>query len=452
MIKIKNFSCSYNSHKNLINNLNVEINDGEALIICGKSGAGKSTLLNIISGISPNLIKVNMSGIIEILNNRASTFVFQNPHIYSFANIALEELSFELENLGIAPDEIVKKINEISIILDLKKILLKNLVDLSAGQKMKVSIASALITTPDILLFDEPLPALDKECQLKFIDILNQLKKNGKTLIIAEHLIAPLLPIADKILFFNDNYDYKIFNAPFNNDDYEYLFNAGIRSKKINYAVFNNGKIQNEAIIKLNNVSFGYEKNKIFENLNFDFFKGELMGIIGNNGSGKTTFLKLLAEILKIDQGMIEIIGKSAYIDQNPDRLLFEKSVFDEISVGSRLDKESIENIMKKLDILKLASRNPLHLSIGEKHRVAVASALAQEPDIILLDEPASGLDFYHLKDMFDELKKMVREQQKTIITASNDLELLELYCDRIINIEDLKKSKKGEKLKNATA
>ncbi|HON56827.1 MAG TPA: ATP-binding cassette domain-containing protein, partial [bacterium] len=80
--------------------------------------------------------------------------------------------------------------------------------------------------------------------------------------------------------------------------------------------------------------------NKIFENLNFDFFKGELMGIIGNNGSGKTTFLKLLAEILKIDQGMIEIIGKSAYIDQNPDRLLFEKSVFDEISVGSRLDKE----------------------------------------------------------------------------------------------------------------
>ncbi|HON56346.1 MAG TPA: ABC transporter ATP-binding protein, partial [bacterium] len=257
MIKIKNFSCSYNSHKNLINNLNVEINDGEALIICGKSGAGKSTLLNIISGISPNLIKVNMSGIIEILNNRASTFVFQNPHIYSFANIVFEELSFELENLGIAPDEIVKKINEISIILDLKKILLKNLVDLSAGQKMKVSIASALITNPDILLFDEPLPALDKECQLKFIDILNQLKKNGKTLIIAEHLIAPLLPIADKILFFNDNYDYKIFNAPFNNDDYEYLFNAGIRSKKINYAVFNNGKIQNEAIIKLNNVSFG---------------------------------------------------------------------------------------------------------------------------------------------------------------------------------------------------
>ncbi|HON56826.1 MAG TPA: hypothetical protein PLJ38_07395 [bacterium] len=83
---------------------------------------------------------------------------------------------------------------------------------------------------------------------------------------------------------------------------------------------------------------------------------------------------------------------------------------------------------------------------------MAVASALAQEPDIILLDEPASGLDFYHLKDMFDELKKMVREQQKTIITASNDLELLELYCDRIINIEDLKKSKKGEKLKNATA
>lgn len=431
MINIKNFTLSYNGKK-IFNNLNLNLNKGDFLIVCGSSGCGKSTLLHAINRIIPDYINAKVSGRIESSEN---SIVFQNPHIISFANSVIEELSFELENKNIEPDIIFNRIMEISNICGIDQLLSEKISKLSAGQKEKVALTSAIMSNQEILLFDEPLPVLDEKGKENIIREINELCKSGKICIVAEHFIKNFLSIATHILFiFNE--EYLFFQKPFRKDDIIFLEQKGVRVKELDKLNMQN---YNSAIpvVKASDLTFRYNNKKaIFKNCSITIHKGNFIGLTGSNGCGKTTLLKLLAGIIKPVQGKINIKGNIAYIDQNPDSMLFESSVLKEI-LSFDNDRENIMEIMELLNIFHLKDRNPLSLSIGEKHRVVFAAALKRKADIILIDEPAVGLDLFNLHQVFDILCDWAYNKNKTVITASNDYELIRCYCNKIFRLSN---------------
>ncbi|MBP7653511.1 ABC transporter ATP-binding protein [Candidatus Dependentiae bacterium] len=434
MLKINNLSISYHS-KNIIKKLNLKIEDGSIIIICGSSGAGKTTLLHALSGIIPGIIKAEVNGSIE--SDGDSTIVFQNPHYYSFANIVLEELSFYQENLNIPPDSIIENVFETAKFFSLENKLLKKITDLSAGEKERVSISSAVMTKSKIFFFDEPLSLLDETGKKIFLELVLKLKSEKKICFISEHLVEPLLKISDNLLFLNNSAEYSYYNLPLSENDENDLFEKGIRTKKL-YNGHRAGYKSEEIILKTENLSFGYNsQNKILNNLNFEIHKGNITAISGLNGTGKTTLLKLIAGLLKYDTGKILCSEKIAYIDQDPDRMLFENSVYNEINPSKKYNENKIDMILNELNISHLKHNNPLLLSLGEKHRVSIAAALITNPSLILIDEPAAGLDYKNLSAFFEILHSLTISRNITVMISSNDKELIKSYSSKIFHIEN---------------
>ena len=458
MIEIRELSFKYKGGANYsLKDINLKINKGECILLCGKSGCGKSTLLKLINGIIPEFYDGDICGSVRV--NGINTFtteihelskfvgsVFQNPKTQFYTTNTTDEIAFGLENYGIDTEAINKRIIEVEKDLRLERLMNKNIFNLSGGEKQKIAIASTYALSPEIFVLDEPSSSLDIKSMKELSQTIENLKAMGKTIIIAEHRLWYLKDIVDRAIYMEDG---KIIRE-YNMEEIEKLsederLKTGLRHssyKDINL-VNNEESFNEESSLEIRNLIFKRNARTILSIDNLKFSYGNIIGIVGENGIGKSTFAKIVCglyktngeEILKDNRrfNRINRIKESLLVMQEVNYQLFTDTVFDEILLTSKIrDKNIINTYLKDMELENIIDRNPHTLSGGQKQRVIILSALLSGKKILFFDEPTSGLDYRNMKIVAKNIKK-VKKKDRLILIISHDIEFLESVCDSIV-------------------
>lgn len=469
MIEFKNVCFTYNSgsEKDGIKDINLTIEKGELLLIAGSSGCGKTTITRLINGLIPHFFEGKLTG--EILihgkNLRKEPIyqiskyvgsVFQNPRSQFFNVDTTSELAFAPENQGVSIAEISKRIKKTVLDFNLQPLMDRSIFRLSGGEKQKIACASVSVAESEIIVLDEPSSNLDITAMEDLRNMISYWKKEGRTIIIAEHRLYYLRDLADRFILMSDGRIVEELPAEkIRNLSITESQTRGIRPFCIeNLSYSNNDKHHSTCYIRLSDLRYTY-KDKIHGIWIPDIKvkKGAIAAVIGQNGAGKSTFAKCLCGLENKCEGILEVEGNtcpskkglkySYMVMQDVNHQLFTESVMDEVllSMNDRVhvtdeekEKQS-EEILKSLDIFSLKEKHPMALSGGQKQRVAIASAIAAKKSILLFDEPTSGLDYRHMNQVADCMKALSKAG-KTIFVITHDLELILHCCTDVIHLE----------------
>ena len=458
MIEIKNLSFKYSVDDDyILKNINLSVHKGECVLLCGKSGCGKSTLLKTINGIIPEFCNGEIDGRVEVCG--MNTFeteiykisekvgsVFQNPKTQFYTTNTTDEIAFGLENYGLERTKINKKIKEVKEALKIEPLMNRNIFELSGGEKQKIAIASVYALNPEIFVFDEPSSSLDIDSMKELSNIIDKLKAVGKTIIIAEHRLWYLKNVADRAIYLENGKITKEYSMEEIEDlSEEERLRTGLRHTSFqnsNFDIKENSLI-NVLELEINDLLYKRNKQTIFRIDSLKFESEKIVGIVGNNGIGKSTFAKIVCGLKKQSSGTIcknnrklcskERIRNSLLVMQEINNQLFTDTVYDEICLTSDIDEENKINIcMADMQIDKLKKKNPHTLSGGQKQRVVILSALLSNKNILFFDEPTSGLDYESMKVVAENIKKF-KEKKNLILIISHDVEFLEEVCDRVV-------------------
>ena len=412
-----------------------------------------------------------------------------------------EDVAFNFENDAIPVKEMkIKVVNALELV-NMVDFINHSPYELSGGQKQRVSLAGVLGNDAEILLFDEPLANLDPASGKEVMELVNSIhEKTNKTIIIVEHRIEDVLEQAfDKVIVI-DRGEVKAIGTPDDILKSDILSKSGLREplyvSAMKYANCNLDKINNlrdfnnldedskekiknwfnnesknismknnnkeEKILEVRNLTFSHDKNKnknTLENVSFHLNKGEILAVLGNNGAGKSTLCRVITGILKSKEGNIFLkdecidswsISKRCssigYVMQNPNQMISQHMIKDEIALGLKCRGYSKEEIDTKVEeVLKICGLYPYRnwpvtaLSYGQKKRVTIASILAINPDVIILDEPTAGQDHKHYTE-FMEFIKTLANKGISIILITHDMQLTLEYCDRAMVLSAGKK------------
>ena len=439
--------------------INIKIKKGECILLCGRSGCGKSTLLKLINGIIPEFYDGEISG--SVMVNGMNTFttpiyelsknvgsVFQNPKTQFYTTNTTDEIAFGLENFGIKREVINKRLIEVEKELKLEHLMNRNIFELSGGEKQKIAIASIYALNPEIYVLDEPSSSLDIKTMNELSHIITKLKSIGKTIVIAEHRLWYLKDIVDRAIYIEDGKIIKEYSI----DEIDNLREAermrtGLRhtNYKSIKAYVPSETVCNENLLKVENLIFRKSAKTILHIDNLKFHYGNIIGIIGENGIGKSTFAKIVCGLYRESKGEFlkknkrfssrSRLKESLLIMQEVNCQLFTDSVYDELLLTSKTkDKNVIDDWIDDMDLKNISERNPHTLSGGQKQRVIILSALLSDKEILFFDEPTSGLDYRNMMIVAKNIKK-VKEENRLILIISHDTEFLESVCDTVINL-----------------
>lgn len=493
ILSIKDLTFSYPNKENFaLQNVNLSINSGDFVVVCGQSGSGKTTLLRMLKKeIAPYGEKqgaVFYKGEdVEKLDDKISAqkigFVFQKPDQQIVTDKVWHELAFGLESLGYDSDYIRLRVGEMANYFGITSLFRKKTTELSGGQKQLMNLASVMAMSPDVIILDEPTSQLDPITANDFITTLKKINDElGLTVIIIEHRLQEVFPIADKVAVMEDGkvicYDTprnvceKLSNHPMSQGfpsavriwqksgskgECPLTVKEGRNFINLNFSErklpLRNTIPNTEDIITLKDVFFRYEKggNDILSGTNLSIKKGEHFCILGGNGSGKTTTLKILAGLLKPYRGKVIIDNNKmtkkttadfnrlgvAMLPQNPESVFLKSRVIDDYTELCKIKgieksdyEDKINSVAEKLGIKDLLENHPYDLSGGEIQKCALGKVLISEPKILLLDEPTKGVDAYSkiaLSKIFQEIKS----DDVTIITVTHDVEFASIVADR---------------------
>lgn len=487
-LQIKDLSFQYEgSTTPALSGINMQINYSTINLILGGSGSGKSTLLLSIAGLIPRFIPGDIKGKILISGRDIHKLeqkeipalygvVFQDFKYQLFSTNALYESAFYPSNLGISRDETIKKAKKSLRMLGIEHLSDRTPSSLSGGEKQRLSIASVLSGGTDIIGLDEPFTDIDSSSRVEIINMLYNLSKNDKAVIIADEEV--ILPERyDWVFVLKDgkiinqgrantilNYPLKLIESgvkppdltllsPENNihnleDLYDYL--------KANDIKYKNKKSRKEPnlrpVINISSVFFSYDgKTDVVKDVSLTIRKGEIFTLLGPNGSGKTTLAGLITGFLKPQKGKIEVLGVNpsdiepekmcriiGYLFQDPDHQIFSETLFEEVAFGLKIQKLKQKEIDRKvktylnyLNLSGLEGEDPYSLNKGERQRLALASILALEPAILILDEPSTGLDYNEVTSLMKTVIEL-RERGITVICITHSIWLALKYSDRI--------------------
>lgn len=473
MIEFKDVSFQYEqgSSKGKIENINLTIHDGEVVLICGESGCGKTTLTRLINGLIPHYYEGTLSGqtIVEGIDVKNVSLyalsgvvgsVFQNPRTQFFTVDTTSEIAFGCENLAINEEEINLRIEKTVSALKIENLLNRSLFALSGGEKQKIACASVSAMEPNIFVLDEPSSNLDIKSIRELKNVLREWKIQGKTIVIAEHRLYYLMDIADRVLYMQDGQIKENLSiSDFKKKSADELHTLGLRTlqsedfcKMQSVACATKQLYISDFEASYKNASDGRKKKrKVLDISELMIPQGAVVGVIGNNGAGKTTFAYTLCGLLRAAKGYMSMNGKTYMqnqrlkicymVMQDVNHQLFTESVIDEILLG--LDNSDVEKatseaerIMESLHISEFRNAHPMSLSGGQKQRVAIASAIASDKQVIVFDEPTSGLDYRHMKKVAENLQKL-SSLGKTLFIVTHDPELIAECCNYFVFIEN---------------
>ena len=502
MISFKNFSFKYNNVVDkTLKNIDLTINKGEKVLIVGPSGSGKSTLSHCINGLIPfsyngeiegELIIDNIKPYEESLSDVSKKVgtILQDQDSQFIGLSVGEDVAFNFENNAMPLKEMKVKVIDALELVNMVDFINHSPYELSGGQKQRVSLAGVLGSDAEVLLFDEPLANLDPASGKEIMQLINDIhEKTNKTIIIVEHRIEDVLEQPfDKVIVINKG-KVQGFGTPDEILKSDLLKNNGLReplyleamklagcdisgsenlkdltnidekNKEVLKNWFNNKTsnkdsiIKEEKILEVKNLAFSHDgiKNTI-NDVSFHLNKGEILAVLGNNGAGKSTLCRLITGILKpqkgsiflnnqcIDSWSIKQKGSSiGYVMQNPNQMISQHMIKDEIALGLKCRNYSKEEIDKKVEeVLKICGLYPYRnwpvsaLSYGQKKRVTIASILAINPEVIILDEPTAGQDYKHYTEFMEFIKEL-SAQGISIILITHDMQLTLEYCHRAV-------------------
>lgn len=440
MLEFKDVSFTYkNSNNKVLDRVNFKINKGECILLTGVSGSGKSTLIHLMNGLIPTLYEGQLEGEILFKNkdlkdiesydiSKNIGYVSQDPRGHFFTTNTTSELVFSMENYGIPLNEMKKKYSELVNLLELEKLVDKNIIYISSGERQKIAIGCSLSLEPEIIILDEPSSNLDFHMTKKLKQLIEKLKTKGYTIIIAEHRMYYIQDLIDRVFVINNGkvIEKTISDLKSNNE-------VPLRSLDIFNLELENISCKNkELLMEINNITY---KN-ILTNITTTVYKGDVIGLIGKNGVGKTTLLRLLSNIMKPNKG--KVVGKVVpfLVMQDMDYQFFTESVESEMKFGSAdNDLEKINSLLMKLGLIEFKDKIPFELSGGQKQRLLIAISALANVNLLMFDEPTSGLDYVNMTKVSGILKDL--SKNSALIVATHDIEFLYKTCNRVVYLDD---------------
>lgn len=462
MIKIDHISFSYgeeNENTGGVRDIDLNIEDGQFVVLCGESGCGKTTVTRLINGLIPHYYEGKMTGEVWVNGAKVSEqplydtaavvgSVFQNPRSQFFNVDTTSEITFGCENLGQPEKDIRERLAKTVRDFRLEKLMDRNIFHLSGGEKQKIACAGVSIMEPDVLVMDEPSSNLDAASILDLSKILAFWKSQGKTIIVSEHRLYYLRGLADRFIYLADgqvSHDYSA--AEFEQLTEQQRSDMGLRTFALERLLPPVLPQQAKTALALRNFHFAYKNEpETLHIMDCEIPTNRIVGIIGNNGAGKSTFSRCFCGLEK-RCGEIVWNGKkyrpkdrlnTCYmVMQEVNHQLFTESVLDEVLISmEEANQKRAEEILSRLDLLDFKDRHPMSLSGGQKQRGAIASVIASKRSILFFDEPTSGLDYRHMKEVANVLRQ-VRDAGITVYVITHDLELILDCCTDIIHLED---------------
>lgn len=484
ILSCKNVAFRYNKSTGYaLSDCTFSVKKGEKVMLCGASGSGKSTLLRLLKReVSP---RGELSGEIDLIGRAATElsdresaekigFVMQDPDSQTVCDKVSSELAFGLESFGTPSKEIQSRVGEMAAFFGIEPLYDRDISTLSGGQKQLVSLCSIMVTDPDILLLDEPTAQLDPVAARELLGILDRLNKEmGVTVIIAEHDPEELFDSCDKILYLSKGKT-AFFDTPakaakyFAQNDLEGFLpeTAKVFSGLCSDLPLNvrQGRAQLEKLatedipqtdestaestepyaLECKNIWQRYEKDSpdILKGCDLAVRKGECYGLLGSNGGGKSTLLRVICGLCKPYMGAVSLFGKKqkaykngslfremlAFLPQEPVTMFVKESVREDLLQSA--DENAVKKIAERMGIEHLLDRHPWDLSGGEIQKCAFAKILLADPKMIVLDECTKGMDSFAKKALGDVLASL-KAEGRTILLVTHDFEFAAENCER---------------------
>lgn len=440
--------------------IQLEIADGEFVVLCGESGCGKTTLTRLINGLVPHFYEGELKGNVMIdefcvnkeeLSSTAEIVgsVFQNPKSQFFNIDTTGELAFSLENQGISREEMIRRMNKAKADMQLDFLMDRNIFELSGGEKQQIACASVYASEPGIFVMDEPSSNLDKRAIQRLRKMLCKIKSEGKTVIVAEHRLYYMMDLADRFIYMRGGRIEKVFTA----EDMKKLGEGereklGLRCtdlKELKYFSIKKPEFLNvKPALETLDLICSRGSTRILDIERITLPQKGVIALIGDNGSGKSTLAEALTGLIS-SSGSVAIGGiyltakersrRSFMVMQDVNRQLFSDSVIEEVTMNAQVSTKEAEDILNGLGLLDLKDRHPASLSGGQKQRVAIASALCAKREVLIFDEPTSGLDRLGMEH-FGKLLNGVKEKAELFLIITHDPELIMRCCTHVLHIE----------------
>jgi energy-coupling factor transport system ATP-binding protein len=408
-----------------LRDVSLEVEPGEVVAVLGPSGSGKSTLLRAFAGLVPHFHGGRFEGRVEIAGRDTRSIrpaelagtvasVFQDPEEQIVLSRVLREVAFGLENIGTAPEDIVARAHEALAAVGSEQLADRNIAELSGGELQRVCLASAVALRPQLLLLDEPTSQLDPVAAGAFLEHVAGL---GIAVLVSDHRPRRVLEHADRVVFL---------------DGGRVLLDATVsvakdwlgENRPIWLGASVNGRVavQAEAVCRLTDVQFAYRPGlPVVENIDLELCRGEIVALAGANGTGKTTIAKLAAGLLAPDSGVAELQGRAGMLLQDPTRYSIRERADEEVAVGVQGDRARARNALGALGLAGMEGRHPRDLSSGERERLALASVLVIEPDLLVLDEPTRGVDPQRKAELAELLHAGAGRRATLLVTHDED-------------------------------
>lgn len=461
MIEIDQVSFRHNkADKASLDSVSLSIGRGECVLLCGASGSGKTTVTRLINGLIPHYYEGEMQGSVHVdgldiasaeLYDTARVVgsVFQNPRSQFFCVDSTSELAFGCENLGIPEDEILERVGTAAADMGIEDLMGRSLFALSGGEKQKIACGSVLALHPDVFVLDEPTSNLDLASIEDLREHLKKWKAQGKTIVIAEHRLYWLRDICDRVVCMEGGrvaFDIPMEEfARFSESDFCMHGLRSLNTRPEFVARDARDTAGSSKDLKLYNFQYSYGDQRALAIDELELPAYEVVAVVGNNGAGKSTFAKSLCGHLRKSKARLEVDGamrdrrklsKTTYlVMQDVNHQLFCETVDEELRLGNNASDEEVSQITEALDLVALSDRHPMSLSGGQKQRVAVASALLSGKDILVFDEPTSGMDFQNMERTADLLSSL--RGKVSVFVVTHDPDLVQRSCTHVIHLEE---------------
>lgn len=446
-----------------VTEVDLEVEPG-LTVVAGPSGGGKSTLLRIFNGLVPHFHGGRIAGRatvhgLDVLATptrqlaRHVGFVFQDPELQMVYTVVDREVAFGLENLSVPAGELPARVEEALELAGIAHLRERRIASLSGGERQRVALASALALRPGLVVFDEPTSQLDPAGAQLALQACQELAAAGRAVVVAEHRLERLLPAADRLLLAEggrvtggQQLDVLASRLPSAPQIVRLGLRLGWSPVPLALEAVRPPPLARPAPARrrpgaeaweLRGVAAGFDRRLVLRDIELAGACGEVVVLMGPNGGGKTSLLRVLAGLLTPAAGSVQRRpGRVAFLPQNPAALLHRATVLDEVrlTLDRSRDPEPPERILKTLGLLRVANRYPRDLSTGERQRAALAAILPGAPALVLLDEPTRGMDAFARGALRRALERL-REAGSAVVLATHDSDLAAEVGDRVVHV-----------------
>jgi len=440
--RVEHVTFAYPGAAAALRDVSLAVDPGEVVLLLGASGSGKSTLLRALAGLVPHFHGGRFEGRVVVGGRDTRTarpaelagtvaMLFQDPEEQVVLTRVVREVAFGLENVGTPPREIVPRALDALRVVGAHHLADRPVAELSGGELQRVCLASTLALEPELLLLDEPTSQLDPESAEGLLELATS---SGAAVVLSEQRPDRALDVATRVVFLDSGrvvLDEPVDRASDWLADHRPAWASGSRAP---FAP-DRCNVGKASVCRFADVSFAYTAGSpVVDGFGLDLSRGELVVLAGPNGSGKTTIAKLAVGLLDAQGGSVVRQGRAALLLQDPGRYVIRDRVDDEVALGVGGDRSRARDALAAVGLAGMERRHPRDLSSGERERVALASVLVTQPDLLVLDEPTRGVDPERKRELATFLRAGAASRATLIVT--HDRAFAAAVADRTVILD----------------